>query len=308
MLSTSDVPYIFVITGFLGSGKTTLLNNLLLDNRRKVGVLVNEFGRVGIDGARVQGSSKLIELTNGSIFCACLKDDFISSLKQLIDARPDYIFVESSGLSDPSNMGTILEFIERDQGHSFVYGGTICLIDGLYFLATYDMMVNVQRQVAYGNLLVINKADLIDSEGVARIKERLRVDNPHAHIVVTSHGNIPIEELQLWNKQGSSESVNTPTNRVFSAVLSFHGPIKKIQVQKLLERVQQSCFRIKGNFLDGEQSYQVDSVMTQCSITPIQDRMPSEIVFLSSIGFPLLAKLHTACNELLGGIDFSMKA
>ncbi len=308
MLPTIDVPYIFVITGFLGSGKTTLVNHLLLESQKKVGVLVNEFGRVGIDGSRIQGSSDLIELSNGSIFCSCLKDDFISSLKQLIHGQLDYIFVESSGLSDPSNMDKILEFIEKDGEPSFVYGGTICIIDGLYFFATYDMMVNVQRQVAYGNMLVINKADLIDNESISKIEKRLREDNAKASIVVTSHGKLSIDDLQLWDSQEGKESINTPANRVFTAVLSFQDFPKKYQIQELLDRVQRSCFRIKGSFFDGEQNYQVDSVMTQCSITPIQDQLSSEIVFLSSIGFSLLPELHKVCNDILGDTLFSLKA
>ncbi|MDA3845222.1 MAG: hypothetical protein PF505_01595 [Vallitaleaceae bacterium] len=110
---------IYLITGFLGAGKTTFLNERLLDSHGKTGVLMNEFGKVSMDSIIVKDlTGEFIELKNGSIFCSCLKEHFIEGLKKLILMDLDDLYIESSGLADPSDMGKILSVIEAEIGDS----------------------------------------------------------------------------------------------------------------------------------------------------------------------------------------------
>ena len=102
---------LYLVSGFLGSGKTTFLRNILLQSVGvRVGVIVNEFGSIGIDGKVLhQDGMKLVEINNGSIFCACLKDGFVKTLVAFLEQPVDVLFIEASGMADPSSMEHLLE-------------------------------------------------------------------------------------------------------------------------------------------------------------------------------------------------------
>ncbi len=102
---------LYLLTGFLGSGKTTLLTNILEDlSEEKVGVIQNEFGRISIDGEIIKKDGiEIVEINRGSIFCSCLKLSFAHAMIEMADKGLKYLFVESSGLADPSNIGEILD-------------------------------------------------------------------------------------------------------------------------------------------------------------------------------------------------------
>ncbi|MBR3260906.1 MAG: GTP-binding protein, partial [Firmicutes bacterium] len=106
---------LIMLTGFLGSGKTTLLQKLIDEYAgHRIGVLINEFGAVSIDSELVEGNGiDMTELSNGSIFCACLKDKFVEALVELSGKDIDYLFIEASGLADPANMEDILKGLEK---------------------------------------------------------------------------------------------------------------------------------------------------------------------------------------------------
>ena len=118
---------LYLLTGFLGSGKTTFLTNILNDlSGQRVGVIMNEFGKVGIDGTIIKKEDiELIEINKGSIFCSCLQLSFVSALVEMADRDMDYVFVESSGLADPSNIGEFLEAVEVAKGDVYDYSGAI---------------------------------------------------------------------------------------------------------------------------------------------------------------------------------------
>ena len=101
---------LYLLTGFLGAGKTTFLTNVLEELKgKRVAVIMNEFGKVGIDGTIIQKEGmELVEINRGSIFCSCLQLSFVSALVEMADRNMEYVFVESSGLADPSN----IEFLE----------------------------------------------------------------------------------------------------------------------------------------------------------------------------------------------------
>ena len=131
-----DKTKLYLLTGFLGAGKTTFLTNVLKDlEGKKLAVIMNEFGKVGIDGALIQKEGmELVEINRGSIFCSCLQLSFVSALIEMADRNMEYVFVESSGLADPSNIGEFLEAVEVAKGDVYDYSGAICIVDGVNFL------------------------------------------------------------------------------------------------------------------------------------------------------------------------------
>jgi G3E family GTPase len=151
---------VILITGFLGSGKTTLVNNLLKLKRKKVGVLVNEFGKTGIDGKLIKGTEHDVkELNNGSIFCSCIKEDFIKALAEIKDYDIEYLFIEASGLSDPSNIKKILDIVEKVYKYKYEFSGSICMVDAQHFLQQYELLPSLKRQIDHSHTIIINKVD-----------------------------------------------------------------------------------------------------------------------------------------------------
>ena len=141
---------LYLLSGFLGAGKTTLLRQLVREfPRQRLGVLVNEFGGLGFDGTEFRtGGIRLAEINGGSIFCACLKDGFVRTLKAFAEQPIDALLIENSGMADPSAMPRLLEGLRPYLKRDFLYRGNICLVDGLTFFDYADVLEPVRNQVA----------------------------------------------------------------------------------------------------------------------------------------------------------------
>lgn len=144
---------LYVLTGFLGAGKTTLLLHLLEHFAdKKIGVIQNEFGRLGVDGPRLrQDGIEMVEINRGSIFCSCLKLSFVQALAELGKRDLDFLFVESSGLSDPSNIREILSAVAELGVNRLQFCGVICLIDAVNFLRQCSEETQIAGTVLPGN-------------------------------------------------------------------------------------------------------------------------------------------------------------
>ena len=155
---------IVLLSGFLGAGKTTLMQRLLDTYKdHKIGVIINEFGKINIDAKLVSREGiDIAELSNGSIFCACIKDKFVDGLIEMAKTDIEYLFIEASGLADPSNMGEIVAGIRRETNDNLQISGSICVVDGVSFLELVDMLPALERQVKHANAVIVNKMDLID--------------------------------------------------------------------------------------------------------------------------------------------------
>jgi G3E family GTPase len=164
--------HVYLLTGFLGSGKTTLLNRMTgtLPAGLKTLVLMNEFGEIGVDGALVENKDlALIEINRGSIFCACVKSDFLKALVAIHqDIQPDLLIIESTGVANPQDLLRNLSlplFAGR-----FVVKKSICVLDAANFTAVYEAFQSVADQIAASDLFVLNKTDRADPDEIKRIE------------------------------------------------------------------------------------------------------------------------------------------
>ena len=166
-----------LLTGFLGAGKTTLVNHILSGSHgRKIGVIVNEFGELGIDAALITGASgSVIELANGCICCAT-QGDLCRSLCDIAAAggQLEALLIETSGLADPEPVIAELQF--GRVAAAFRLDGVITVIDAENFDRNLDYAEAAFQQIVSGDLLVINKVDLVapesrssSSKGFARL-------------------------------------------------------------------------------------------------------------------------------------------
>ncbi|KUO75694.1 MAG: hypothetical protein APF77_04155 [Clostridia bacterium BRH_c25] len=297
---------LYLITGFLGSGKTTFLKGLMEHFAdRKLGIIMNEFGKIGIDGTLVKKKGiDMLEINNGSIFCSCLKGSFTEGLVSLAELPIELLLVESSGLSDPSDIDSILSNVEKIKGKYYEYAGAICVVDGVHFLDQVELLTVIERQITGSDLIIINKTDLITEEETSEVEEKIHMYNPDAQIVKTSYCRLSYDFLEkgfLLSKAccGKKESINVPGNRPYTLTLRADGVFQKEKLLKFLKEVSKYTYRIKGFFLLEEGWHQIDTVGGIVDIKPAdKQETPSTLVIISSVGLPVIRK--TAENwELL---------
>ena len=170
-----------VLTGFLGSGKTTLLNHLLAsDHGLKVGVIVNEFGAISIDDKLIANKSDdLIELANGCI-CCTMAGDLLDALRRVLASGRDieHVLVETTGLADPLPVAMTLR---RDDLHDLVrLDGIVTVVDADRFDENLDAAEAAYNQLANGDIILINKIDLVRDEVPGLIERGIKTINPGA--------------------------------------------------------------------------------------------------------------------------------
>ncbi|MFD3158081.1 CobW family GTP-binding protein [Haloimpatiens sp. FM7330] len=292
---------LYFITGFLGSGKTTLMNKLIGHfKENKIGVVVNEFGKEGIDGERIKNSHiELTEINNGSIFCLCLKGTFIKELGNISKLPLEYVFVESSGLSDPISTQLILDIINKEYGDVYDFQGTITLADSTNLLELIQVIPAVERQIQYTNYIIINKCDLVSKERLENVKNKVKEINKDVNLITTSYCKLPDA---IWTEisglkdefMNSSEAfdinnkanccTNTPENKPQNYVLTCNNKLNKIDFENFLRDVCKYVYRIKGDvLLDGEWM-QIDAAGSNISIVPTERiHHQSKIVLITAV-------------------------
>jgi len=193
----SEKTSVYLITGFLGSGKTTLLNRIIDDfpPDKKLTLLVNEFGEIGVDGTLVEGDEiDMMEISKGSIFCVCVKTDFIKGLYELNSTvQPDVLLIESTGVANPSDLKKDLKLpIFNDRFH---FKEQFCVIDAVHFVDAYGVYASLEKQIASSTVFIINKTDLASPEAIDETKKVIRRFHPDPSFFETTYADIPLESF-----------------------------------------------------------------------------------------------------------------
>lgn len=194
MQDNSHAVPITILTGFLGAGKTSVLNHILrADHGLRVAVMVNDFGAVNIDAQLVVGvEGDTVSLANGCI-CCTIRDDLVLSLLRLLtrDERPEYILIETSGVSDP--IAVALTFLLPPLRDLVQVDGILTVVDAEQMRSlTGDMALLAHDQVAAADIVILNKTDLVTPEQLNAARAWVRGITPNARIVETTHGRIPL--------------------------------------------------------------------------------------------------------------------
>ena len=184
-----------VITGYLGSGKTTLLNHILSGQQgRKVAVIVNEFGEVGIDGQLIvqNDDEQLIEFNNGCL-CCTVRGDLIETITKLQEraGELDAILIETTGLADPAPVASTF-FISEEIRASTRLDSFVTVVDAINLEKNLEQSVEAQEQVAFADIVLINKVDLASEEALLRIERTVRRLNPLAKIHRSTQGVVDL--------------------------------------------------------------------------------------------------------------------
>ncbi len=246
---------VVVIGGFLGAGKTTLLNHVLTEQHGiRVAVLVNDFGAINIDASLVVGfEGETISLANGCI-CCTIRDDLAGACLALLNRPepPNLVLVELSGVSAP---GPVLNtLIETELSAAFTLSSMLTVVDAEKFVcmkgATREL---VQSQVSCADIVILNKADLVDPRQLTQAQQQLRELSPGVPVLTTTLARVPME-LLLWPELGNRKprTIGSPGalgghDHSFTACHWMEEqPLSLTALRTVLEDLPDTIIRCKG--------------------------------------------------------------
>ena len=186
-----------VITGFLGAGKTTLLNRILTEHHgKRVAVIENEFGEIGIDHQLViQSDEEIFELNNGCICCR-VRGDLIRILAKLRQRRDkfDLVLIETTGMADPGPVAQTF-FSDAEVKEAFALDGIVTVVDAKHVVLHFDDTREVREQIGFADVILLNKTDLVSDEELTRVEARIKKMNPVAKLYRTRNSDIALEKV-----------------------------------------------------------------------------------------------------------------
>jgi G3E family GTPase len=195
-VSSEKVP-VTVLTGYLGAGKTTLLNRILSEpHGKKYAVIVNEFGEIGIDNDLVVGADEeVFEMNNGCI-CCTVRGDLVRILDGLMRRKGkfDAVIVETTGLADPAPVAQTF-FVDENVGRKTRLDAVVTVADAKWLKDRLKDAPEAKNQIAFADVILINKTDLVTAEELREVEGRIRGINPYAKVHRTERAQIPLNEV-----------------------------------------------------------------------------------------------------------------
>ncbi len=186
-----------VLTGYLGAGKTTLLNRILSEpHGKKFAVIVNEFGEIGIDNDLVVGADEeIFEMNNGCI-CCTVRGDLIRIIEGLMKRKGkfDAIIVETTGLADPAPVAQTF-FVDADVQEASRLDAVVTVADAKWLSERLKDAPEAKNQVAFADVILLNKSDLVSPEELREVEARIRAINPYAKLHKTVKCDVPLDAV-----------------------------------------------------------------------------------------------------------------
>jgi G3E family GTPase len=193
----SDKIPVTVLTGYLGAGKTTLLNRILSEpHGKKYAVIVNEFGEIGIDNDLVVGADEeVFEMNNGCI-CCTVRGDLVRIIDGLMRRKGkfDAIIVETTGLADPAPVAQTF-FIDENVGRKAKLDAVVTVADAKWLQERLKDAPEAKNQIAFADVILLNKTDLVAAEELSEVEGRIRGINPYARVHKTERCKIALPEV-----------------------------------------------------------------------------------------------------------------
>ncbi|MDJ0705641.1 MAG: GTP-binding protein, partial [Leptolyngbyaceae cyanobacterium MO_188.B28] len=251
-----------VLTGYLGVGKTTLLNRILTEEHdKRVAVIVNEFGEVGIDHQLViDADEEIFEMNNGCI-CCTVRGDLIRIISDLMTRRDrfDHLVIETTGLADPAPVIQSF-FVDEVMLRQTQLDAVVTVVDALHVWDHWDSS-EVQEQLAFADVILLNKTDLATAYQLAALEQKVRGMNAIAAIHSTQNCDIDLNELlgvQAFDLKNAlsidpqllDEDVHDHDESVYSVAITETGSVDSDKLNRWLYQLVQAqgpdIFRMKG--------------------------------------------------------------
>ncbi|HVO95721.1 MAG TPA: GTP-binding protein [Terriglobales bacterium] len=247
-----------VLTGFLGAGKTTLLNRILTaDHGRRVAVIVNEFGEVGIDHhLLISSDQEVVEMSNGCICCS-VRGDLLRSLFQLLEHRNkfDTLMIETTGLADPAPV--VQSFFVDDQIKSeYQLNGVVTVVDAKHIFQQLGQSPEAKEQIAFADMVLLNKIDLINPEDLPELEFKLRNINGAARVCQTRNSDVDIgmvldlRSLDVEVRAEKHDHNHHHTEGIQTVAIATEGDLDGLKLsqwfRELLAEFGERIMRMKG--------------------------------------------------------------
>ncbi|MEZ5898541.1 MAG: GTP-binding protein [Hyphomicrobiaceae bacterium] len=197
-MTTPETPIpVTVLTGYLGAGKTTLLNRILTEQHgKRYAVIVNEFGEVGIDNDLVvDANEEVFEMNNGCI-CCTVRGDLIRIIGGLMKRKDrfDAILIETTGLADPGPVAQTF-FVDEDVRSKTKLDAIVTVADAKNLTQRLGDSHEAEEQIAFADVILLNKTDLVSAEELSAVEKRIRSINPYAKLHRTERSRIPLDQI-----------------------------------------------------------------------------------------------------------------
>ncbi len=254
-----------LLTGFLGAGKTTLLNRLIPFYRSvRTVLLINEFGQVGIDGELlVKGNYDKIELNKGSLFCMCVRTDFIEEVERIAaELRPDLLIIEATGLADTTAMEKMLALPNLRE--AIDVQACLCVVDCQNFLKIAEFLNAPASQVKSADLVILNKTDLVSGTQVQSVINVIREIAPDVPLLPTTYSQFPLETITSIRRSESTAQGVPGEGRpdpVESVTFVGSGSFSRELWNQFVAVARPRCMRAKGFISIEGQSYHLDATL-----------------------------------------------
>lgn len=251
-----------VLTGYLGAGKTTLLNHILTNEHgKKIAVIVNEFGEIGIDNQLVIDSDEeILEMNNGCI-CCTVRGDLIRIISKLLERRDcfDHLIIETTGLADPAPVIQSF-FVDEILAKHTELDAIITVVDAKYIQDHWSSS-EAQEQIAFADIILINKIDLVSAKEFEQLSQKIRGINAIAKIQPALNCNIDIDfvlEIGAFDLKNAltidpqflEEAAHEHDQSVASVAIANEGVVNGEKLNRwlnqLVQAIGQDIFRMKG--------------------------------------------------------------
>jgi G3E family GTPase len=248
---------VYILTGYLGSGKTTALNGLLkspLFANRRIALIINEFGKMGVDGKLlIPGAYSKYEINKGSLFCICTKTDFLKTLSEIAaGGTTEAVIIEATGIAETRDIeGFVLE--EHFAGR-FAIKANICLVDADNYTKAAAFLRTVNAQVSQADGIVINKADLVPQGDIEKLTSIISSVNARAPVTVVSFGNVEAAFIEnLTHRIASGDLTQAPPADIVAVSFQTDAPVDRKAFMNTIASLGDRLLRLKGNvnFSDG---------------------------------------------------------
>ena len=281
-----------LITGPLGSGKTTLVRHLLETVRKKIAILMNEFGEIAIDSRIIEGKNVQIAELGGGCVCCSLLGEFEAAVEEVINTvHPDLIIVETTGVAEPD----ALVFSIQEELPQVRLDGVITVVDADAMIRYPQLWHTTRMQIEAADIMLLNKSDLVSSKQLGEVRERLAAVNAHASILPTQRCQV---DPDILFGIAHVRELTPPHHRHQPEVESFsyisEATFRRRSFEQFVAGLSPAVWRAKGFVCFPEGSYLFNFVSGRWELDPF----PAEMATLVFIG-PHLAAQQEAIRSAL---------